>query len=594
MFFFDLYGQNNAVFYVSVNSPDGGNGTFKKPFNNLVDAQKAVNSRKSKDYNIKVVLRRGIYELTKPLIFAPNDGGDSLYGVEYIAYRNERVTISGGKKLSGVWERTEKENVWKLKIHKFSKEKDIFRSLFLDHKRLQRATSDTLFSEGPIPEYAGLYKVWDFKAIKKLAKDSIDVFCGFAYERGTLDKLKNISSAEVIVYNSWEASWHKLWNIDRDKHILYFKNPLTYPVGFFHPRVRYRIENSLDYLDKPDEWVLDYNTGELLYYAPSKLNPNNLTFTIPVLESLITLNGNSEKKQFVTNIKFTNINFSYSSSAWGINKVELDHGSEIFRKFPHLDLKQGFSSVQASLDCGPAILLRWAKNCSFVNCSFEHLGNYAIWIASFSSDNAIVNCRFNDIGGGGIIIGFDIPGGKRTDFPEEKSPSYNKIINCQISNCGVIFPSGVGIGIMQANHCLIKENKIFNLPYTGISVGWTYNFEENYTNYNLIEDNHIYSVMRTLADGGGIYTLGKQTGSIYRGNYIENIYKSKNAIGSNNNGFFFDEGSSGFLVDKNVVLNIQNQDIRYNNTDSTKIKFGLNYFQKKGDNKDFLKVKNRK
>jgi len=219
------------------------------------------------------------------------------------------------------------------------------------------------------------------------------------------------------------------------------------------------------------------------------------------------------------------------------------------------------------------------------------LGNYALWIAEFSKNNVISNSSIKDIGGGGIIVGLNVPGAKRLISPPTKSPSFNVVSNCKISNCGVIFPSGVGIAVMQANHTIIKSNTIYDLPYTGISIGWTYTFEDNYTNNNIIEDNYIYDVMKVLADGAGIYTLGNQSGSVYRNNFIKNIYRSKIAVGSLNNGFFFDEGSSGFLVDSNVVINVRSQDYRFHKTDTSKITLGNNYFEKSGKNIDLLRLR---
>jgi hypothetical protein len=583
-------GQKVVKYFVVNGGRTGGDGSIEKPFSTIKEVQQSIRSVEKRKYNIQVIIREGIYELSEPLIFNIRDGGDSLYSIEYIGYPGESVIISGGTRLAGNWIKTE-SNIWKLKIKNFDAKKNIFRSLYLNDKRLQRATSDTLYSEGPIPQFASLYKTHDFNALKRLTKDSINVFCGFVYSDHSLNKLNDVSSAEVIAYNSWEASWHSVRILDKKKQIIYFKNPATYPVGFFGPRIRFRVENSLDYLDKPGEWQLDYKTGSLSYFAIKGENPNKLNFYVPLLDTLLLIKGDESKKEFVNNIKFKNINFRYSASTWGVNKIPNQDKYTNKQKFPWVDFSEGFSSVQASLDCGQAILLEYAKNCSFENCSFSQLGNYAIWIGQFSKQNTISNSTINDIGGGGIIIGINSTGGKKKNWPEGKSPSFNKIVNCKISNCGVIFPSGVGIGVMQASNNTIKGNTLFDLPYTGISIGWTYNFDDNYTSFNRIEGNYVHNVMKILADGAGIYTLGKQTGSIYSNNYIKNIYRSKSAIGSQNNGFFFDEGSSGFLVDSNVVENIQNKDIRYNKTDSTRIKFGSNYFDKITSDRTLLKLK---
>jgi hypothetical protein len=573
------YGQKTIKYYLATKSQQNADGSVEKPYSDIRKIQQLIRSRKDKRDNVQVIIRKGIYEFDTPLSFGPDDAGDSLTSVEYMAYPGESVTFSGGKQLKGRWVKTATKNVWKLQIPGFTKG-DIFRSLFVNDKRLQRATSDTLFTKGPIPQFASAFKAWEWPAIRRMVKDSIDVFCGFAYEGNALDSAKNLLSAEVILYNSWEASWLTVRNIDQKNQVLYFKNPSMFPVGFYSPRVRFRIENSRDFLDKPGEWLLDYKTGEVLYYSHEAENPNQLRFTAPVLDTLLIAKGDAKNNVFVNNLKFSNINFKYTTSRWGFNNVEEKNKVTNLKKFNWLDFSEGFSSGQASMECGAAILLERTKNSKFENCSFKHLGNYAIWISEYSTKNSIISSSINDIGGGGILIGVNISGARRMISPASKSPSFNQVLNCNISDCGLFFVSGVGIGIMQANHNIIKSNEIYNLPYTGISVGWTYTFEDSYTTHNLVENNYIHDVMRTLSDGGGIYTLGKQTGSVYRNNYIRAVPRPKNAIGSWNNGFFFDEGSSDFLVVGNVVSNIKNEDYRFHKSDSTKIQMKDNHFDK--------------
>lgn len=581
-----VFGQQTDVYYLAKTSSGSGDGSFERPFNDFDKLQQVVGEKRRVGRNVKVIIRQGTYELSKPLLFTA-DQPDSLLSIEYSAYKGEKVTISGGKILKGNWAKTEKNNIWKLKIASFNRATDVFRALFVNGKRLQRATSDTLFSSAN-SLYKSRYKPWDFPSLPRISADSIEVFCGFEYSNNSLDSLKDLSG-EVIVYNSWEASWHTIRSIDKDKHIVNFHNPATYPVGFFGSKVRFRVENSKDYLDTPGEWLLDYDSGELLYYANPNENPNSLNFVASRINTLLSINGDGQNGKFVNNIKFSNIEFSYSEPKWGVNKISSRNKAADAAKYPWLDLKSGFSSNQGALDCGAAILLESARGCSFENCTFSHLGNYAIWIGDYSAKNTVSNSKIVDNGGGGIIIGIDAIGGIRKNWPASRPPSGNNVINCTIDDCGKFFPSGLGIGIMQASNNVIKGNKIKNLPYSGISVGWSFNSEDTYTKNNLIEYNYIENVLTTLADGGGIYTLGNQSGSIYQYNYIKNINRQKNTVGGNN-GFFFDQGSSGFKVIKNVVENVQNEDYRFNKSDRSKISFMDNHFQKMESNESTKKV----
>ena len=67
--------------------------------------------------------------------------------------------------------------------------------------------------------------------------------------------------------------------------------------------------------------------------------------------------------------------------------------------------------------------------------------------------------------------------------------------------------------------------------------------------------------MRILSDGGGIYTLGCQPGTVLRGNLIHHV--SVNAGHAESNGLFIDEGSSEILIEANTIYNIARSPIRF-------------------------------
>jgi hypothetical protein len=110
------------------------------------------------------------------------------------------------------------------------------------------------------------------------------------------------------------------------------------------------------------------------------------------------------------------------------------------------------------------------------------------------------------------------------------------------------------------------------LPYTAISVGWGWGEPDagggNYVvpvvydtptplGDNRIEGNHIHNVMLRRNDGGGVYTLSNQPGTVIRGNLI---HDNVNAPG----GIYLDEGSGFIEVVGNCVYNVSNP-MNYNN-----------------------------
>jgi hypothetical protein len=595
-----LHAQTTSSIYVSPKGSDSNSGSKLQPIATLYKATQIVrNKKRTKNKGVvEIILRGGTYHLDSTLTFTPEDGGDSLLKIEYKAFPNEKVNLSGGKTLNGTWVKFKdlpNGKIWKIDIKNFRQNKFVFRSLYMGDRRLQRASSDTLFTKGALPQFAKSYKRYDFKSLNRLVKDSLDAFCGFTYAKKDLNGLKDINNAEITIYHSWDASWHPIYKIDTLSSTIMLKTPATYPVGFFGPVVGYRIENAMDYLDEPGEWALNKKEGYLFYFSSKTENPNKEEFIIPIIEKLISIKGDVSGNRFVKSLSFDHINFVYTSQPWG----RLDGFSKTIstlytNKLKWIDFNQGFASRQGALGAEESVLLIKASECRFTNCTFSHLGNYAIRIGEFSNGNIIQQCQINDTGAGGIIIGFNDRDPLKRNLPQNMSPANNKVVNCTITNIGVVHPSGIGIGLMQANHTLIYKNAISNTPYSGISSGWNFDFTENFNYYNTIKDNNIDNVMTVLADGGGIYTLGKQTGSIYSGNIIKNVRRSNVAVGSSNNGFFFDEGSSDFVIDSNVVMSVNSKDYRFNQTDSTKITIGTNYFEKSGKNRTLLQLKTKK
>jgi len=75
----------------------------------------------------------------------------------------------------------------------------------------------------------------------------------------------------------------------------------------------------------------------------------------------------------------------------------------------------------------------------------------------------------------------------------------------------------------------------------------------------------LLNVLKKMADGGGIYTLGFQPGTVLRGNHIHDVRRSAYAFGgAPNNGFFVDNGSKGFLFESNTAYAASGGAVRFN------------------------------
>src|ERR1700677_4318914 len=97
-----LESSTGATFYVSSSGKDSYPGTEKLPFASLLRAQESIRQKRSSSAT-KVVVREGTYYLNSPLTFGPADSGSKEAPIIFSAYPEERVTISGGRKLSCNW-----------------------------------------------------------------------------------------------------------------------------------------------------------------------------------------------------------------------------------------------------------------------------------------------------------------------------------------------------------------------------------------------------------------------------------------------------------------------------------------------------------
>ncbi|WP_182922577.1 right-handed parallel beta-helix repeat-containing protein [Pedobacter planticolens] len=559
--------------YVSPLGDDLAKGDKVSPFRTIIRAQEYIRSLKLENYSkVLVNLRKGVYIIDKPLLFTVKDGGTKDCLIEYHAYQNEEVIISGGIRLASNWQKIKgSSNLWKLKI---DNSLPPINQLFANGVRLTRSTSPMKYTVGALKQYGKVLDSlgrYNFEAIEKLKRRDLLPFCSFVYSDKDLEGIADLANVELLIYHSWEGSRHTIASVNELEKSVFLKSPSVLPVGFFSNRNRYVIENSKQFLKNAGDWCFDNKTNELWYVSQENKNPNQMEFVTPIVDQLLMVKGDVKTNSPVQNLKFSGIKFSHNRAPRGINVEGILISAKT--KLPWMDVKTGFSGYQTSVECGQSIWLQYATNIIFQKCTFSKLGTYALRIDQYATQTQIDACEFYDLGGGGVILGYNIRNAPTQGMLAAASPSENVIKDCKIYNGGIIYPSAVGIAIMNATNSYIINNEIYNFGYSGISSGWTWGFGPSYTYGNRIENNKIHDVMKLLADGGGIYTLGRQPNTSIVGNVIYNIFKSKDAVGSDNNGIFFDEGSSEMFVGGNLIYNIENQKIRYNQTDSAKIKW---------------------
>lgn len=98
---------------------------------------------------------------------------------------------------------------------------------------------------------------------------------------------------------------------------------------------------------------------------------------------------------------------------------------------------------------------------------------------------------------------------------------------------------------------MIDHNEVCYTTYTGISLGWGWDWKNApCSGNNTVSNNYIHDTGKTIHDGGSFYSLGLQEGTKVFGNYL---HHHSDGLYDKDGGLYTDEGSTGMELYNNVV-----------------------------------------
>ena len=110
----------------------------------------------------------------------------------------------------------------------------------------------------------------------------------------------------------------------------------------------------------------------------------------------------------------------------------------------------------------------------------------------------------------------------------------------------------MGIAAGYVRDTKIEHNEVFDLPYTGISVGWGWTKMTNCMGNNIIRANDVHHIAQRLGDTAGIYLLSAQPGTVVSENSVHDIEMSRYVPDPEHWFYLYlDEGSSFITVRDN-------------------------------------------
>ncbi len=503
-----------ADFYVAVDGLDSNEGSEAAPFRTLDRARLAVRVLKQTNSKpIKVWVRGGHYEVEKTIVFDRLDSGKAGAEISYAAYPGEVPVLSAGTKISQ-WRKPVRgvpglPIIAKGKVV-VSDVKKSFRALFDENGILQRARSTPFITkEGGTKE-----KV--------------------LFPEGVVKNYSQPSQLELWVrpHHAWIVNILPLESFNASALTAHPSIRATYPMNplhFLKTTDNAWIENAIEELDEPGEWVYDETRGRVYLWPRGESSVYSARLNeIIKLEGEIDFDGSVDLP--VTHLSFSGLTFKHGERYQiSSDDAGLQHDWEMLDKDNAL------------------VRLRGTEQCSIKDCHFLHSGSGAVRIDLHGQENEVSGCHIEHIGGTGILVAGYGPGVKDVNH-------HNRILNNHIHHVGEIYWHAPGVMISQSGQNRIANNYIHHTNYTGLIISgcvvefFTRSGRESsksvrqdeieniknittfeqakpylHTHDNLIELNEISHAMQKLGDGNAIYIRGCGSHNIIRKNYIHHL-----------------------------------------------------------------------
>jgi hypothetical protein len=517
--------------------------------------------------DVVVSLAGGTYRLSEPWKLGAADSGRNGHTVVWQAQPGQTPVISGGRQVTGWTLKDASNNIYAAPVPVGTDS----RQLYVDGALAPRAGITISRSDVKVTP-SGLTIV--NPALNYLASLPQQSRIEVESQNSFTDRYAPVQSISGSTITMQQPAWNNNnWGYD------------TIASPFAGGQLL--LENSYSFLKNTGQWYLDPQAGQLYYKAPTGWTPTTHDIELPHLTSLLQISGSYADP--VHDITFRGIRFEHTTwlrPGTSVGYADQQNGAFIASAYPQpsdfiTSCRSGcpqFEAARNSWEQVPAaVQVSAASAIDFTGDTFAHLGQVGLGIGNDANAHAsgvglgasavtVTGNTFTDDSGAGIVVGGVQPDAHHPSDPAMTNKDIT-ITNNLVTNVAEDYREMSGILSTYVTHAVISHNEVSDLAYDGIDVGWgwgandpggsqdyrnrgLYAYQPVYTTPTTLKDtivthNLIHGTKKVFHDGGSLYNLSANPGSVFEDNYI---YDNQHTVG-----LYLDEGSRYVTLSHNVI-----------------------------------------
>lgn len=518
--------------FVATTGSDENTGRLDSPFKTIEKALAFSNQYAGKTVTIQ--LRGGTYYLDKTIVLEQADKRPSALLVT--AYKNEKVIISAGRRLSLQWKP--------------------FRDGIFQASLPGDAAFERLYVNGRLqvlaryPNYDSTARVFHGTAADAIAPERVR-------------RWKNPVGGYVHALHAgeWGGFHYRITGVDGDGNLQLEGGWQNNRPAAMHEQFRF-VENIFEELDAPGEWWVD-KPNHILYYYPARgVSLSRASIEVSHLKNSMEFRGTAEKP--LTNIELKDLSFAHNERSF-------------------MDTKEPLLRSDWTIYRGGALLFRGTERCKVTNCHFTALGGNAIMFSDYNKQDTVQGCLVEYIGANAVCFVGDPQAVRSPLFRYEKSMPYEQLdkrpgpVNnnypqeCVVTdnlfhNLGEIEKQATGVEIEMSSSISVLHNSIYNTPRAGINIG------DGCWGGHVLAYNDVFNTVLETGDHGAFNSWGRDRYWSADRKYMDSLVavfpglilldaQKQNIIHDNrfrcDHGWDIDldDGSTNYRIYNNVCLN---------------------------------------